>query len=98
MPPIKNQFPISLTHLPPIVNKMPQLKKKFQIPLTHYTAPNCPQIGKNATIKETIIILKQFAAVLKICLHFFQICQSQMGLRKELYGPSCLTDRHLTRQ
>ena len=34
-----------------------------------------------------IILLKQFAPILKICPHFFQISQSQMGLRKELYGP-----------
>jgi len=62
---------------------MPPYKKHFQISLTHFF-PIAPKLEKNAPIKKTIIILKQFAAILKSCLHLFQISQYQMGLRKEI--------------
>ena len=82
MPPIKIKFQIPLGHLAPNHKKMSPIKKN----IFKFHEHICPQFKKNAP-HFLFIILKKFAPIYKICHHFFQICQSQMGLKKELYGP-----------
>ena len=75
MPPIKTHFQIPLTHLPPLENKMPSIKKKhFQI-LEKHLPLIATKLEKMPPIKKNNYHLKI------ICHNFFQICQSQMGLR-----------------
>ena len=67
---------------------MPPIKKHFQIPITHLPPilKKFPQLNKNAP-NFFNYHLKNNWPQLKICPYFFQICQSQMRLKKELYGP-----------